>query len=540
MSRRLAMRPPPATAQPLPFPSPIDGINAADAVQALGPTDCVYAWNVVAGELGVRTRPGYAEWVTGLTGGTGNQVPTLVPYQGSSGSGTKDKLFAVTPSGIWDASSSTGVPTELLAFPSSAGMAGYGIHRAFVTTAGHFIALCDEENGYHLYTESTDSWAQVAEGAAAGEISGVDPRDLVFVALWKKRLWFVERDSTRAWYLEVNAITGEAQKFDFGPVFPHGGTLVGLWNWTRDGGEGSEDLLVAISSSGDVAVYGGTNPADADAFYLVGTYFVPGVPAGRRIATDVGGELLVLSMLGALPLSRLLGGASGEDATIYASRKIGPIFTELARKYGSNLGWSVMVDPSINALVITIPTAPGQATQQLVMAFSNRSWWRWRGVPVLSGGVYARELYFGTQDGRVCRLRGAVDDVQRDDSSSWSAVAWSLLTAFHALGGRHKKVAKIRATLLAGNASPSIKATAKWDYDRKEPTAPTGNGGGGAGAWGTGTWGNAVWGSSSKPSKKTVGATGEGRELAIALQGNAISKTTITAVDVDFEQGGIL
>ena len=527
------------------IPAPTGGINAVDPASGIPPSDCVYAWNVIPDEFGLRARTGYREWVTGITGAADNRVSSVLTFRGSAASGTADKLFACTSSGIWDVSASTAAPAVSIAFAQPQSGAGFVQAAGMVTTAGHFLAACDEVNGYHVYTESTAAWAKVAQGGGAAQVDNVDPATFVFPVVHKRRLWFVKRDTAEGWYLAAGAVYGAATKFDFGQQFPHGGHLVGLWSWTYDGGAGPDDLLVAVSSSGDVAIYQGTNPADASAWGIKGVWYVGGVPSGRRIATDRGGELMLATVLGMLPLSRLvIAGATGEtpDQAAFVSRKIAPLFAGLVNTYGDAAGWSVLVHPADNALLVTVPTSGGQAaTTQLALSLVTGGWFQYRALPIVSGAVWGNELYFGTADGRVCRAVGWVDDLKLGSSTDWDAIAWSVLTAYQNLGSaRQKQIQSMRPILMSGTPNASIQATARYNYQTSEPAAPIGNGGGGAGAWGTALWGSAVWGTDYSTTQPVQGATGIGREVAIALRGNAISRTTLVGVDVLFSQGGPL
>jgi hypothetical protein len=113
------------------------------------------------------------------------------------------------------------------------------------------------------------------------------------------------KDSTKGVYLATDAIAGAATEFQFGSLFTRGGHLLAIASWTRDGGSGSDDYLVAISSRGQLAVYAGTDPASADTWALVGVFDVP-QPIGRRCWRRYGGDVLLLTVEGLFPLSSLL------------------------------------------------------------------------------------------------------------------------------------------------------------------------------------------------------------------------------------------
>ena len=85
-----------------------------------------------------------------------------------------------------------------------------------------------------------------------------------------------------------------------------------------------------------------------------------------------------------------------------------------------------------------------------------------------------------------------------------------------------------------------VTGTARYGYDISEPTAPTDNGGGGSNAWDSAVWDAATWQPDVVPSQPIRGVSGMGREVSVALQGNAIARTTLVGLDVYFTEGGPL
>jgi hypothetical protein len=472
---------------PARIPAPTGGINTMDPGTELPPRDCLYAFNLIASEQGLRSRSGWAEWCTGLTGTIVNEVRVVMPFQGSSVGA--HRLFATTDRGIYDVTSTTTSPVLVLAFASSSTISGWGVAAAVVTTGGHFLVYADEVNGLHYYSETTGAWAAYTSGSGAGQISGVDPAAIVSVTVWKNRLWLTQRDTAKAWYLDVGAIFGTATAFNFGQRFAHGGYLVGLYNWSTDGGSGLDTALVAIGAGGDVAIYLGTDPSSASTFGLKGVWFVGAVPAGRTVATDLGGDLMILSTLGAVPLSKLIIGNPVIDRTQYATGKIDTLFAQLASNSLNTRGWAMHTHPTDNAFLLLIPTTMGESTTQLAMSLVTRGWSRYRDLPLLCAAVWQGELWFGTKDGRVCRNNGVLDERLLSDPSSGTGVQWSVLTPFRG-DATQKQVQSVRPIILADEASPTYAATVRYNFDTTEPDEPTPSADSSPGSWDYGL----VWG----------------------------------------------
>lgn len=611
-----------ATTQQTHVPAPIGGINSIAGASAMPATDAVYAWNVIAGEYGLRVRMGWKEFANGLAGYADNRVRTLLPYSGSTPA--KARLFAVMSNQIRDVTAGGSSPVLItsITFDSYGESAGFGSSLVFANDADRLLLYCDEENGLMGYRESLDEWdgyiqtaitvlweplttyeagdvvgALRADGVTVdawecvvGGVSGSDPSvfyssggttitdasaqwtissvslGLTYYAAWqaigssladqrlyghvnprrfrqvcnfKQRLWFVEADSTRAWYLEPNATAGTATSFDFAPRFRRGGNLRGLYEWSYDGGSGMASSLVAISDEGDVVVYQGTDPADANDWAIKGSWSVGAIPTGRRIATEYGGDLLILSLQGIVSLSKLvLSSTTAEDQT--TGSKIGNLFNQLAVSSRRSLpGWSIQMHPADNSLFITVPTSAGEATEQLAMSNTSKGWGRYRDLPMYCCAPWDGVMYFGTIDGQVCQHDGYLDEVLLATPTEGTAIPWSACGAFTSLGNMAQKQVKVlRPILLGGSNNPTLEATALYDYNFNEPTAPTA--GTASAGWDYGTWDTSTWDGDYTAAAPLGGAVGMGRHVAIAVRGASTTRTVYVGCDVLFEQGGPL
>ena len=116
--------------------------------------------------------------------------------------------------------------------------------------------------------------------------------------------------------MPVASVAGTVATFDLASIAQKGGSLQAIGTWTRDGGDGSDDLAVFLTSEGEAIVYAGTNPGSADAWNLVGVFNI-GRPIGRRCVEKVGADLIVTTENGFLPLSKILPlGLSAPSAAI--------------------------------------------------------------------------------------------------------------------------------------------------------------------------------------------------------------------------------
>lgn len=523
------------------IPASNKGINAVDSLAEMAPEECVYTYNLIAQDYGMEVRAGNTEWANGWTG----TAKTIVTFQGAITS--QDKMWVVDENGIWDVTTdgeeapTNAVVTDTLTW-STTGDAGISSYITYSTDGdAQFVLLCDMKNGYYVWTQSTDTWAKVTLGGGGTQISVGDPTDFVFVMAWKERVWFIERETSKAWYLAVNTIYGAATAFVFGGQFIQGGNLRSIYNWTLDGGVGIDDYLVAVSGAGDVSIYQGTDPASVSTFSMVGTWNIGKVPAGSRIGRQFGGELFLLSSYGLLPLSALIKGSSTTDLEIYTSRKITPYLRASFDAVIDEFGWHVPVHPKKSLLYINAPKPTDSDQIGYCMYFGNAAWSMVRGLAKNHTVEWQGEVYW-TDGSSLWHETGNVDKVYIDtNDGDAEAIPWDSLTGFHSLGetSRFKRVHYIRPNFIA-ESTPSYEVLARFDYNINEVPGSPVQSFGDTGSFGTGVWGTSLWAGGLSASSRPRGASGTGRTIAVVLRGVSAAPTTLVAYDVTADFGGYM
>lgn len=522
------IRPSPQVIKAQIVPAPNGGINVVDMLAATPQFDSIYQYNLIPSQYGCRVRTGITQWATAV--GTGG-VNTILPYNGSIT--TNDKLFCAGKNGIFDITASgANNPAASIVFPTIDTNSGYGTSTAVATLAGAFLLYTDESNGYYVYTEGV-GWAKPTQGAGATQINNVDPATFVWVVSHKERVWFVQRDTATAWYLPTGAIFGNATQFNFGNKFRRGGYLVGLYTWTLDGGAGIDDYLVAISSSGDVLIYQGTDPSVATSWSLVGEWYIGPPPAGRRIVSAFGGDLYVLSSYGLLPLSKLIAGILIQNQTEYVSRKISPLINSLMATSRTTLGWEVRLVPSENLILIATPPRISFANQQFVQSLNTQGWAIYRDLPYNTGNSWNGAFYIGDTAGGVYLHTGNTD--------LNLAINWSMLSSFQEYEeiGQYHRVQIIRPVFLSLKA-PSFAVQVKYDYDLSEVLAPPISSVVSGALWDVGQWDVDLWGGAAASISVVRGGSGIGRAMAIGMNGNSTSDTILLRFDLMFDSGNYL
>jgi hypothetical protein len=535
LARRRATK---GTAKALSVPVPMGSVNTVSSGLLMPPEDCIYRRNLIPSDYGNRVRLGSREWCTGLTGGADDEVRALLPFTGSTASASR--LFAATQSGIWDVTGSSASPSQVVAFPTSDATSGHGTSLVFSSAAGHFLCYWDESNGYYVYAESGDTWT--AGGPSGSAVSGVTAANLCHGLMWKRRLWMVEKGTGKGWYLGTNAIGGAATEFNFGAQFKQGGSLRGLYAWTGDGGAGIDDHMVAISDGGDVSVYAGTDPATVGAFGIKGVWSVGGVPQGRRLASDFGGELLIMSTRGLISARELVDGV--EDTGQFRTSKIGNLWNRLQIASANLRGWSMALHPLDATLLVTVPQAVAQPSRVLAMSLTNKgSWSEYTDLACgIATATYANGFYYGTHDGRVMVMDGHVDGITLSSPNSYAAIPFSMLGAFSTLGNaRQKRVQLVEASFISEGAPPPHVVEARYRLNLSDITSsPLAAVQAEGATWDVSTWGAGLWAPEYTASQQMQGATGIGPEVAIAIRGTAAARTILSGFRVVYDEGGVL
>jgi hypothetical protein len=511
------------------LPAPAQGINAVDPLAGMPPSFCLAATNLIAAGRTMDVRPGYQAFATSV--GSGNGVRTIMPF--ADAQTANNKLFAAGDDGIYDITAGGAIGASAIALSAGA-TTGYGVWTNFVLDNGaHYLFYADPTDGLFEYT--------VAGGwVATTGITGVSETLLSFCMQFKGRMWFAERNSARGWYLAAGAVAGAATRFDFGNKFNHGGTLVGLYSWTVDGGEGVDDHLVAISSEGDVMVYKGDDPSSVATWALVGQYYVGALPAGRRVAQAQGGDLYILSQYGVIPLTRLMQGALVQQEDTQLTRNIAPLIADTMFDTRQSLGWEMRNVPGSNCFVVSTPKVASDPYLQFCLSTRTMGWTTWENLPYLTGDVYQGEFYFGDDADTVYRLTGGQDDVDTAGANG-TDIPWFLLTSYQEFGepGLFHRAQFIRLVFTAASV-PGVEVSARYDYDLSSIDSSTPAGGLSSAEWDVALWDQAIWGSSLATYTRTFGASGIGRAIALAIAGNSNAETGLVRMDLMFDSGGPL
>ena len=544
---RTAARPQKQSSQVSRFRAPIQGM---DFHQSLGdynnPLHSLYSYNLVPYELGLQVRQGYREWQKDVTDGSGAGVHTLIPFDSVSEGNADDRLFAVNNEGIWNVTEFDTAPIQMVVFADQDPAAGYGTFTHYVNQAEDDVLFyADNVNGLYAYDAATDLWTNT------GILTGLAEADVKFVMSYKNNVWFAKKDSTVGYYLPILSASGQVTEQFFGDKFKHGGALEGLFSWTVDGGDGVDDILVAVSHAGDVIMYTGDGP-EADNWGMKGIWYIGEIPNTPRVGSEQGGELYLLSAYGVTSMNDLLSGvdsnvftATSETSSSSMASKISGLLRLQMKEKISLQGWSIAMIPAEGGMLISTPTIGSDAPLQFYYNVAARGWGLWRGVPMQCFSEFRDSVFFGTVESQVMRMDVTVDNILIDPVDpvlNGEDIEFSILTSYSALdsAGVYKRVKLIRPDFLS-SFPPAHSSVARFDFDLSESfdTSLRVTSNLNIGQWDIGEWDAAVWGSRLGVTFPSIGgAWGTGRYVAIATKGQTRTRTRLIGWDVIFDVGG--
>lgn len=495
------------------MPAPSKGWNARDPLPAMKPEYAVTLDNMIPSIGGVRLRRGYSVHATGL----GTFVESLMEYAPPSG---LNKLFAATPSAVYDVSASGAVGAAVIPAMTN----GRWQNVNFGATGGNHLCMVNGTDG--LWTYDGSAWTD-----RTAAVTGVNADTFSNVTVHASRLWFTQAGTLDAWYLDAASVQGAATVLPLGPICNLGGELVAIGSWTHDGGNGPDDYAVFVTSRGQVAVYQGTDPSSASSWALVGVYRI-GEPVGNRCLVKVGGDLGIITSQGVALLSTLADSNVSGQGKLAITNTIANAFANAYSICGGSFGWQVADYPAGKLLIVNVPIAERVTAHQYVMDLDTGGWCRFKDINAGCWSMMGSSIYFGGHNGTVYQY----DTEYLDNTNS---IGFTLQTAFYDFKTPQNKRFMAARPLVRAPAGYTVSIDLKVDYDVTPPSisgAPVATGGGAL--WDLAEWDLAEWEGESGPTAVWQSIEGIGQVGSIAIAGALSQEFVLNSVDILAEPGG--
>ncbi len=502
-----------APARPKTIPAPVGGWDTRSAIAEMPEKNAVIMDNWFPGTDRVTLRRGSDDHVTGMSG----NVETLFEYAPLTGSGA---LFAANGGNIYDVTSAGTVGAAVATGKTNARWQQLQIG----TAGGQFLFAVNGADAPINYNGS--AWATTPA------ITGPTATNLAWCNLHQRRLWIGEKDSLQAWYLPVNSIGGAATAFSLAGVAKLGGYIMAMGTWTRDAGDGPDDVAVFITSEGEAIIYQGIDPSTAASWALTGVFRI-GKPIGRRCIIKGGGDLIIITQDGFVNAASILVTDRAEAERVALSSQINKAVNDAVRSYGGLFGWQPIIYPLGTMLMVNVPQSATVAHQYVFNTLTGAPC-RFKGMNALCWGLLNDGLYFGTSDGRV---------VQADTGTSdnGTAIEGDCLQAFSDFGSPNIKRCNLVEPVFDSVGNPNAALDLNVDYQIKAPTGVSTPSPSSSARWGISKWGIGTWGTLTQIYKGWRGVRGIGKALSLRVRVSTTSaRPAWITTNFSFTAGGIL
>lgn len=398
------------------------------------PTDAIQMDNVIPDVNECRLRMGDGEYASGMSG----NIETLITHISDSA----EKFIGASDGNLYDISSSGAVGGTLAT--------GFSAARWLWTNFNDKTILVQEGETPQSYDGST-------VGSAGFSGSGLTVTNLNSVTQVRDRLWFTEKDKAHVWYGSIGAVTGTLTKFDLAQIAT-GGHCVRVASYSRDAGDGMDDFTVFVMSTGQVIVY---ERDPAISFTLAGKYQTQ-PPIGRRCTIQQGGELIIITRGGYVPLSVII--QQGDQSKNFISDKIREQIASDVSNYGANFGWEAIRTPDGKFLYFNIPLTTNDEYEQHVFNLFTGTWCRFKNRDARCFGVYNDTLYFG-HSGKVYQADTGYIDASNSNANIVGTVQQAFTPLESKFGGSGLKHVTLMKPALEAGGTATVSFVVKADFD---------------------------------------------------------------------------
>jgi hypothetical protein len=456
--------------------------------------------------------------------------------------GTTQRMFAAQQTKLFDVTN----PTPVLV---KSGLTDGNWSTAQMSNlSGNYLIAVNDAGTAPLRFDGT-TWLTLDAGApGADQIKKPDGSGPMtgLTHVWKylSRLFFIEGNTMNMYYLDIDSIAGTLKRFPMSGAATRGGSLLFGANWSVDAGDGLDNKCVFVTNLGEVLLFSGTNPSDINAWRQEGRYSVS-APMGKNAHTLIGGDLMILTVDGIVPLSQVLTKSAGQLELAMVTRAIKPMWRdEVTAKRA--LPWTIRKWDEYGVFVVSWP---GGAPGNRYCAVANNAtgaWARAVGWDALCFGRRGADLYFGNQDGIVM----LANRTGKDDGTAYVATYVGGWETFGPPANEfvwHQARVVFSTGQLFEPFEPQITATV--DYMVViPPPPPPGADPGVLEVWDQGRWDVAHWdqpGVVRAPIRnslwQSIGMTGFAQApiMQVTIYQDAPPNVEVIAITATFEQAGV-
>ena len=346
--------------------------------------------------------------------------------------------------------------------------------------SGTFLADRTAHPSYWVQDAASDGGSWITGPTGSTIVNG---SNLTYVWKYRNRWFFIEGGSMNAWYLPTYAIGGQLQQIPLSGSTTKGGKLLAGFSWSIDAGDGIDDKCVFMTDQGELLIFTGSDPSTASNWRQEGRY-TTAVPLGMNAWTQVGGDVLIATTEGIVPISASI---TKDIAQLDLSAITKPIKSlwrnEVALK--RSLPWTMCKWDEYGALFVTWPSGIHGNQYCGLVNVATGAWARYTGWDAMCFGRIRGDMFFGTQTGAIMEA----NKTGMDNGQQYTAV---MVGGWEMFSSQSTTIVwrQARASFVARAGEPFLpQLSATVDYDIViPPPPPAGIDPGPADLWDQGWW----------------------------------------------------
>lgn len=493
--------------------APFKGINSRDMINNLKPGEATDMVNLIPFADRLTLRKGHTNWATGFA-----QPPkTLMPYNSPN---AVSKLFAAASNGVFDITAGGAIGGAAVACTF-----GEFIYTNFQTSAGAYLVAVNGTDNLKLYDGT--NWVTVT-AVSTPAITGPATTTFKHVMAFKQRLHFLANGYAGFYWLPVGQVGGAATAFPVGQYLKKGGSITAQASWTVDGGDGSEDRYVLISSEGEVLLFTGTDPSNPTLWNLTGRYDLAR-PLGPNCTLQLAGDLIVLTEAGVLPISKSLIQANASYKTSISDK----VNTKIRTTALLGANWRFQLFNYLKGPIIIVNT-PDAYGMQYVVNTETGAWTRFNGWKANAFLTFGNDSYMA--------LDTSVQKLFTSATDAGTAVYGRAITAYNYFNTQSqiKTIEALRCLFLSsGPFNYGVLLLSA--FELADATIQYNEGVSGASVYDVALWDTATWAGDTAPSKAWITPPhNPDPALALAIVMTSSSDLSWLQTDYLYEMGDVL
>jgi hypothetical protein len=360
-----------ATSRSLDIPAPISGLNTRDSLAAMSPTDAIELINYIPQQSGLVSRRGYTEKTTAYP----SYVETIIPYI----NGLTEVLITASDDKLY---------TDTGASKTQIGT-GFLNARWEAVKLGANMILVNGEDDPRNFDGTT-----LTTPSLTGNIATFGTDKINIIHKHRNRVYMASTQSGSFFYGGVNSVSGAFTEFQLDRVSDTSGNIISIKTISQDAGNGPDDYIAFMLATGEVIIYQGSDPGDADNWALVGKYKMPPL-INQRCAVEFAGDVLCLTKQDLIKLSDVIRYTGETGGFNIQPSKLSGFITQDYNAYKANWGFSLTTYPKGGWIIINVPQITNQRYNQYVVNAVTGAATEFNGWTASCFGVLGDNLYFG-------------------------------------------------------------------------------------------------------------------------------------------------